>query len=452
MYWILRHMKRPTRVCPGYWFVPELIVVRFWMDTHLSMAARFFNFLEASMATHGDDDLVAFFHGPQAVVVTVTPAAVEGLVNSSNNVSKPFPYHFMEPVMGTGLIIRICDGFISRICNVVYWWDILYEFSREGKNYHNISQIMRDYCRQGFDTTATAAAFCLYLLGNHLEVQEKVHEELERVFADDFDRPVTLDDLRDLPYLDCVIKVKGSIACQDISFKLADVEALDPAALQQVFPEKWSSYAHRAVKVEERMWADGGLADITMDRLIIKTGEDGSTDNSDDEDMGCKALVEWWLNHRTECFGSSDYVRKFSGVVEDDKVYQLYWAGDARTKGGFYDAKVLYMAGFWSKVLEQSFALELGVYGLPKSTRRTAPTHTLFPFRPPGNWWNRSSGLLTGLLVQPTALQVVLGIAQRECGESLRLYDTRVSECHRFALFRAVAEPMLEVNELPGRN
>ncbi|KAM7285671.1 putative nuclease HARBI1 isoform X1 [Ixodes scapularis] len=30
--------------------------------------------------------------------------------------------------------------------------------------------------------------------------------------------------------------------------------------------------------------------------------------------------------------------------VEDDKVYQVYWAGDARTKGSFYDAKVLYMA------------------------------------------------------------------------------------------------------------
>ncbi|KAM7293815.1 hypothetical protein ISCGN_023398 [Ixodes scapularis] len=32
-------------------------------------------------------------------------------------------------------------------------------------------------------------------------------------------------------------------------------------------------------------------------------------------------------------------------MVEDDKVYQVYWAGDARTKGSFYDAKVLYMAG-----------------------------------------------------------------------------------------------------------
>ncbi|KAM7304386.1 carnitine O-acetyltransferase-like [Ixodes scapularis] len=30
--------------------------------------------------------------------------------------------------------------------------------------------------------------------------------------------------------------------------------------------------------------------------------------------------------------------------IEDDKVYQVYWAGDARTKGSFYDAKLLYMA------------------------------------------------------------------------------------------------------------
>lgn len=347
MYWILRHMKRPTRVCPGYWFVPELIVVRYWIDTHLSMAARFFNFLEASAATYGENDLVVFFNGPQPLVVTVTPAAVEALVNSSNNINKPFIYHFMEPAMGTGLIVSeknvwkprrktinpafharnldsyvpimsrrlerfarklevindsasgyfnimapvraatfgvlmetvfgisdiedeefekkghikrmqtFCDGFISRICNVAYWWDFIYEFSSEGKNHHSVSRILRDYCRQiitarkeelmdkghvrnsmksfldillqmhmqdetlteseildetitilgaGFDTTASSAAFCLYLLGNHLEVQQRVHEELDRVFGDDVDRPVTLDDLRDLPYLDCVIK------------------------------------------------------------------------------------------------------------------------------------------------------------------------------------------------------------------------------------------------------
>ncbi|KAG0411949.1 hypothetical protein HPB47_010923 [Ixodes persulcatus] len=50
------------------------------------------------------------------------------------------------------------------------------------------------------------------------------------------------------------------------------------------------------------------------------------------------------VKYRTQSVVSSDYVMNFSGVVEDDKVYQVYWAGDARTKGGFYDAKVLYMA------------------------------------------------------------------------------------------------------------
>ncbi|KAG0425416.1 hypothetical protein HPB47_027413, partial [Ixodes persulcatus] len=53
-------------------------------------------------------------------------------------------------------------------------------------------------------------------------------------------------------------------------------------------------------------------------------------------------LVEFLLD-KTQSVVSSDYVRNFSGEVEDDKVCQVYWAGDARTKGGFYDAKVLYI-------------------------------------------------------------------------------------------------------------
>ncbi|KAM7301182.1 uncharacterized protein ISCGN_016722 [Ixodes scapularis] len=56
-------------------------------------------------------------------------------------------------------------------------------------------------------------------------------------------------------------------------------------------------------------------------------------------------LVEFLLD-KTQPVVSSDDVRDFSGVVEDDRVYQVYWAGDARTKGSFYDAKVLYMAAF----------------------------------------------------------------------------------------------------------
>lgn len=59
----------------------------------------------------------------------------------------------------------------------------------------------------GFDTTATAASFALYLLGHHPEVQEKVHEEIDVVFGDDLERPITIEDIKQLKYTECVIKV-----------------------------------------------------------------------------------------------------------------------------------------------------------------------------------------------------------------------------------------------------
>lgn len=58
----------------------------------------------------------------------------------------------------------------------------------------------------GFDTTATSISYTLYLLGHHPEVQAKLHEELDFIFGDDWERPVTVDDLKQLKYLDCVAK------------------------------------------------------------------------------------------------------------------------------------------------------------------------------------------------------------------------------------------------------
>ncbi|KAG0444385.1 hypothetical protein HPB47_013854, partial [Ixodes persulcatus] len=86
--------------------------------------------------------------------------------------------------------------------------------------------------------------------------------------------------------------VEGYVASQNTTFKLADMKAMAAATLQQVTAENWSSYVQHAVRVEERMGADDGLADITMDRFNIETGEDSSTDKSDDKDMDCEAL-EW---------------------------------------------------------------------------------------------------------------------------------------------------------------
>ena len=58
---------------------------------------------------------------------------------------------------------------------------------------------------KGHDTTAAAANWAVHLIGAHPEVQSRLHEEMDGIFGDS-DRPATMDDLRDMKYLECVIK------------------------------------------------------------------------------------------------------------------------------------------------------------------------------------------------------------------------------------------------------
>ncbi|KAK1341777.1 hypothetical protein QTO34_016526 [Cnephaeus nilssonii] len=58
---------------------------------------------------------------------------------------------------------------------------------------------------EGHDTTAAGINWALYLLGCYPEVQKKVDNELDEVFGNS-DRHVTLEDLKKLKYLECVIK------------------------------------------------------------------------------------------------------------------------------------------------------------------------------------------------------------------------------------------------------
>ncbi|XP_072759258.1 cytochrome P450 4C1-like isoform X2 [Anoplolepis gracilipes] len=58
---------------------------------------------------------------------------------------------------------------------------------------------------EGHDTTAVAITWTLFLLGNNLEHQEKVHEELEKVFKDS-ETPANVKELSQLKYLDRIIK------------------------------------------------------------------------------------------------------------------------------------------------------------------------------------------------------------------------------------------------------
>ncbi|CAN2388657.1 fatty acid omega-oxidation [Pristimantis euphronides] len=58
---------------------------------------------------------------------------------------------------------------------------------------------------EGHDTTAAALNWSLFLLGSHPEVQERVHKELDEIFGKS-DRPLTMDDIKKLTYLEAVIK------------------------------------------------------------------------------------------------------------------------------------------------------------------------------------------------------------------------------------------------------
>ncbi|XP_067011416.2 LOW QUALITY PROTEIN: cytochrome P450 4C1 [Anabrus simplex] len=58
----------------------------------------------------------------------------------------------------------------------------------------------------GSDTTATTVCYTLMLLGLHPTIQDAVFEELKEVFADDWERDVTSEDVKQMKYLSRVIK------------------------------------------------------------------------------------------------------------------------------------------------------------------------------------------------------------------------------------------------------
>ncbi|XP_067408063.1 cytochrome P450 4V2-like [Emydura macquarii macquarii] len=72
-------------------------------------------------------------------------------------------------------------------------------------SYMDIREEVDTFMFEGHDTTAAALNWAIYLLGCHPEIQKKVQSELDEVFGNS-DRPVTMDDLKKLRYLECVVK------------------------------------------------------------------------------------------------------------------------------------------------------------------------------------------------------------------------------------------------------
>ncbi|XP_075226509.1 cytochrome P450 4C1-like isoform X1 [Lycorma delicatula] len=68
-----------------------------------------------------------------------------------------------------------------------------------------IKSQVNTFMAAGYDTVATTINFTIYCLMKYPETQDKVIEELNEIFGDS-DRPATNDDLKNMKYLECVIK------------------------------------------------------------------------------------------------------------------------------------------------------------------------------------------------------------------------------------------------------
>ncbi|XP_074651940.1 cytochrome P450 4c3-like [Tubulanus polymorphus] len=92
------------------------------------------------------------------------------------------------------------DGIKRKLAFLDMMLQNSYEFSDE-----NIREEVDTFMFEGHDTTSTAMNWAIYFIGRYPDVQRKIHEELDEIYDGD-DRPASSDDLRNMKYLECVIK------------------------------------------------------------------------------------------------------------------------------------------------------------------------------------------------------------------------------------------------------
>ncbi|GIY23004.1 cytochrome P450 4V2 [Caerostris darwini] len=73
-----------------------------------------------------------------------------------------------------------------------------------------VRQEVDTFILAGHETVAVAVKWALYLIGMYPEVQERIHQELDSVLGADSKVPIPIDDLKELKFLDCVLKVRSN--------------------------------------------------------------------------------------------------------------------------------------------------------------------------------------------------------------------------------------------------
>ncbi|XP_037819762.1 cytochrome P450 4d8 [Lucilia sericata] len=86
--------------------------------------------------------------------------------------------------------------------------DVLLQSTIDGKplSDEDIREEVDTFMFEGHDTTASAISFTLYLLARYPQVQNKVVAEIHKVFGENSTKSITLQDLNEMKYMECVIK------------------------------------------------------------------------------------------------------------------------------------------------------------------------------------------------------------------------------------------------------
>lgn len=85
---------------------------------------------------------------------------------------------------------------------------LLHARSSDGRPLSNadIREEVDTFIFEGHDTTTSAITFCLYHIAKYADVQRRCFDECRAIAGDDPHAPLTIGQLRALPYLDAVIR------------------------------------------------------------------------------------------------------------------------------------------------------------------------------------------------------------------------------------------------------
>jgi len=87
--------------------------------------------------------------------------------------------------------------------------DVLLDAETEGGEKLSTKAVQEEvdtFMFAGHDTSSTTLNWTIYVLGRYPEVQRKLQREIDAVFGGNFDADVTIDQMKDLRYMDMVVK------------------------------------------------------------------------------------------------------------------------------------------------------------------------------------------------------------------------------------------------------